>query len=113
QPISAIDAYFAEHWPDAPDDVRAFAARLVLGTIAEIAQLDDLIGAHSKHWRVNRLAVIDRLVLRMAAWELQHEADTPPAVVMDEALELVRRFSGEEAVRFVNGVVDAIHRSLA
>jgi N utilization substance protein B len=57
------------------------------------------------------LAVIDRLILRMAAWELQHESDTPPAVVLNEALELARTFSTEDAVRFVNGVLDGIRKS--
>jgi N utilization substance protein B len=110
QPLAAIEAYFAEHQPDAGDDVMAFASRLVLGTIAEVTELDAAIEQHAKHWRVERLAVIDRLILRLAVWELRHEADTPSAVVINEALELARRFSSDESVRFVNGVLDAIHR---
>ena len=112
QPISAIDAYFAEHLPDASDDVKGFASRLVLGTIADVAELDSLIEQHSRHWRVDRLAVIDRLVLRLAIWELRHESGTPPAAVINEALELARRFSGEEAVKFVNGVLDAVRKTV-
>ena len=57
--------------------------------------------------------MIDRLILRMAAWELQHAADTPPAVVLNEALELARTFSTDDSVRFVNGVLDGIRKSLA
>ena len=59
-----------------------------------------------------RLAVIDRLILRMAVWELQHQPDTPPAVVIDEAIELARTFSTDDSVKFVNGVLDAIRLGL-
>ena len=111
-PTSAIDTYFTEHKADAPDPVREFARTLVFGTVAEVAALDALIQSHSEHWRLERLAVIDRLILRMAAWELQHAADTPPAVILNEALELARTFSTDDSVRFVNGVLDAIRKSL-
>lgn len=110
QPLSAIEAYFAEHQPDAGEDVVGFASRLVLGTIAEVSELDAAIEQHARHWRVERLAVVDRLILRLAVWELRHGADTPAAVIINEALELARRFSSDESVRFVNGVLDAIHR---
>ncbi|MEO8070785.1 MAG: transcription antitermination factor NusB [Acidobacteriota bacterium] len=108
QPQAAIDAFFAEHGPDAPAEVVSFATEIVHGTVSEIADLDQVIGRHSAHWRIERLAVIDRLILRMAVWELQHRADTPRAVVLNEAIELARRFSGDDAVRFVNGVLDAV-----
>jgi N utilization substance protein B len=111
-PASAIDTYFTEHMPDAPDAVREFARTLVLGTTGDVAALDEMIHAHSQHWRLERLAVIDRLILRIAVWELRHAPDTPPAVVMNEALELARTFSTDDAVRFVNGVLDAIRKSL-
>ena len=87
-----------------------FASRLVLGTIGELQALDRIIERHTRRWRIDRLAVIDRLVLRMAIWELRHEPSTPAAVVINEALELTRRFSSEDAVRFVNGVLDAARR---
>jgi N utilization substance protein B len=112
-PDEAIDAYFAEHQPDAAPAARAFAAALVQGTVAHVAALDQLIARHSTHWRLDRLATVDRLILRMAVWELQHAPDTPPAVAIDEAVELARTFSGEEAAKFVNGVLDAIHRDMA
>lgn len=110
QPLSAIEAYFAVHQPDAPEEVLGFTSRLVLGTIAEIDQLDVIIEQRARHWRIERMAVVDRMVLRMAVWELRHEADTPPAVVINEALELARRFSSDESVKFVNGVLDAVRR---
>jgi len=112
QPLAAIESYFAEHQPNADEDVSAFASRLVLGTIAAVDDLDSLIEQHARHWRVERLAVLDRLILRLAIFELRHETGTPPAVVINEALELARRFSSDESVRFVNGVLDAVHRAL-
>jgi N utilization substance protein B len=111
-PVDALDAYFAEHAPDAPDAVRQFAGELVRGAIADIPALDALIGRHAEHWRVDRLAVIDRLILRMATWELQHVPDTPPAVVINEAIELAKTFGTDESPRFVNGVLDAIRKTL-
>jgi N utilization substance protein B len=111
QPLSAIEAFFAEHQPDADEELVSFASRLVLGTIADLDDLDRVIEQYARHWRVERLAVVDRLILRMAIWELQHDADTPAAVVINEALELARRFSSDESVKFVNGVLDASHRA--
>jgi N utilization substance protein B len=111
-PAVALETFFAEHAEDAPDAVRQFAGEIVTGTTAEAAAIDAIIAQHSEHWRVERLAVIDRLILRMAVWELRHEADTPPAVVLNEALELARTFSTDDSVRFVNGVLDGIRKAL-
>jgi len=112
EPQAAVEAFFAEHQPDASDAVREFAGRLVHGTVADVAGLDAAIETQSRHWRLERLAVIDRLILRMAIWELRHESDTPPAVVLNEAIELARRFSSEDAVRFINGVLDGVKRAM-
>ena len=112
-PDEALEAFFAEHEPDAPEALRAFAAALVHGTIAEVGALDAVVAAHSANWRLDRLAVIDRMILRMAVWELRHEPDTPAAVVIDEAIELARTFSTDDSVRFVNGVLDAIRKAQA
>ena len=112
EPQAAVDAYFREHAEFAVEEVRAFATRLVTGTVAELLDLDRTIEEHSKNWRLERMAIVDRLVLRMAIWELRHELETPAAVVMNEALELTRRFSSPDAVKFVNGVLDGVHRAL-
>ena len=111
-PVAALDAYFAEHGTDLSDDARVFTQQLVLGVAEDVAAIDRLIAEHAQHWRIARMAVIDRLILRLAVWELRHVPDTPPAVVIDEALEIARTFSGEESVKFVNGVLDAIRKSL-
>lgn len=107
----AIDAFFTEHGPDAAAEVRDFARAIVLGVTGDLLNLDMLIQRHSEHWRLERLAVIDRLILRIGAWELQ-QPDSPAAVVIDEAVELARRFSSDDSVRFVNGVLDGIRKTL-
>jgi N utilization substance protein B len=107
----------AHYWAVVADDgepvsdaARAFAERLATGVIAHMAELDPVIERHAQNWRLARMAVVDRLILRLAAYELLHVPETPAGVVIDEALELARTFSEEDAVRFVNGVLDAIHK---
>lgn len=93
-------------------DVEAFARTLFEGAVEEVSALDRLIAEHAEHWRVERMAAIDRNILRMALYEILHCPETPAAVAINEALEIARRFSGEESVEFVNGVLDAIRKSL-
>lgn len=111
-PEAALETFFAEHEPDAESATRDFAAALVLGVHEDQTDLDALIATHSANWRVKRLAVIDRIVLRLGAWELQHHPETPDAVVLDEAIELARAFGTDESPKFVNGVLDAIRKQL-
>ncbi|HTI36862.1 MAG TPA: transcription antitermination factor NusB [Vicinamibacterales bacterium] len=94
------------------EEERSLANALVAGTIERMGEADELIGAHARNWRIGRMAVIDRLVLRLAIFELLSRPDTPAAVVINEALELARTFSGEEPVPFINGVLDAVRKSL-
>ena len=93
-----------------PEGARAFAKELVTGVVAARAELDAHMASHARHWRVERMATVDRNVLRLAAFELLH-TDTPTAVVIDEAVELARRFGGERSPEFVNGVLDALART--
>jgi transcription antitermination protein NusB len=95
-----------------PEETRAFANALMRGTIERVKEADELIAAHARNWRVERMAVIDRLVLRLAIYELLTERDTPAKVVINEALELARTFSGEEPVPFINGILDAVRKTL-
>jgi len=92
---------------------RRFAEELAVGTVANLGSIDPLIEAHARHWRLERMAVIDRLILRMAVFEFLFRPDTPHAVAIDEAIELARTYSEEDAVRFVNGVLDGIHHAIA
>lgn len=90
----------------------AFLDQLVTGAVEYLEELDRLISRHAEHWRLERMPTVDRNILRLAVYEMTH-SDTPAAVVIDEALELARRYSNEESVQFVNGVLDAVHRDLA
>jgi N utilization substance protein B len=94
------------------DDLREFANDLVRETLVRVEAIDQLLVAHAHNWRLERMAVIDRLVLRLAVCELLTHPETPPKVVINEALELARTFSGDEAVGFVNGVLDAVRKAL-
>jgi transcription antitermination protein NusB len=93
------------------DAARRMATELALGTIAGVPAIDPLLADSADNWRLARMAVVDRLILRLAVHELQ-SGDAPPSVVINEALELARTFSTEDAVKFVNGVLDAIRRRL-
>lgn len=106
-----------EHADRVPEEAvdepgRTFANALVAGTIERVADADQLIAAHSTNWRVERMAVIDRLVLRMAIYELLAEQATPAKVIINEAIELARTFSGEDPVPLINGVLDSVRKSL-
>jgi len=89
-----------------------FMETLVRGTASKAAEIDRRIAASSENWRLDRMAAVDRSILRLAVYEMA-ETDTPAAVVIDEALELARQFSTDESVAFVNGLLDAIRRQSA
>lgn len=105
---------FADADPEASlvEDERTFANGLVEGTIQQVAEADALIASHARNWRIERMAVVDRLVLRLAVYELLAEPGTPAKVIINEALELARTFSGEEPVPFINGVLDSVRKTL-
>lgn len=90
------------------DRAQTRAHVLSSGTVEHMAAIDRVLEDASKNWRLERMPVIDRLILRMSIYELVYEPSTPPAVVIDEALELARTFSAAEAVPFINGVLDAV-----
>jgi N utilization substance protein B len=110
----AIATYWPAHDAEQPLDapLREFANALVRGTIDRVKDIDGLLSAHADNWRVERMAVIDRLILRLAVYEFLADPDTPSRVVINEALELARTYSGEEAVGFVNGVLDSVKKDV-
>ncbi len=111
----AAATYFDLQWPDeaAPDQaLRQFASDLSRDTVTRLEAIDTLIAATAEHWRPERMALLDRLILRMAACEMLRDAATPPAVVINEALELAKTFSSEESVGFINGMLDAIRKKI-
>jgi N utilization substance protein B len=93
---------------EADAETLAFARDLALGTLAKRDEIDEIIQARADNWAMNRMAAVDRNVLRLAAFELTERPDTPLGVVIDEAIEIVRKYSAEEATRFVNGILDAL-----
>jgi N utilization substance protein B len=95
----------------APEAVRAFSEQLVRSTITNIDKIDPLIAETAEHWRLSRMAALDRIILRLAIGEFLDGA-TPRNVVINEALELAKTFSGEESVKFVNGILDAVKKKL-
>jgi N utilization substance protein B len=97
---------------DPGEDEHAFVIALVRGAMEQRDALDERIGDAAKNWRVERMAVLDRLVMRLALQELMTRRENPPRVVISEAIELARAYSGEEAAKFVNGVLDGAYRRL-
>ena len=92
------------------DETRAMAERLASGTQAHLEALDEAITAAARNWRFDRIASVDKSILRLGAYELFNEPQTPAAVVIDEAIEMAKRFGEADSPAFVNGVLDAIRR---
>lgn len=112
---TAAETFFELQWNEVKppsEKVRDFATTLASDTVRRVDEIDGLIAASAENWRPERMAVIDRLILRMAVCEFLGD-NTPKAVVIDEALELARTFSTEDAVKFINGMLDGIRRKMA
>jgi N utilization substance protein B len=95
----------------AADSTRTFANKLFEGAAGDVAALDEFIVKHADNWRIERLAAIDKAVLRLAIHELR-EGETPFKVILNEAVDLAKKFSSEESGAFVNGILDTVHKSL-
>jgi transcription antitermination protein NusB len=96
---------------DLDPQAREFATKLAIGALAHLTEVDERIRSRAEHWRIARMALVDRNVLRLAVYEFLHEP-TPRTVTINEALEIARRFSSYEATQFINGILDAIKRDL-
>jgi len=96
-----------------PQNVREFANRLFDGSVARMQEIDIIIQKHAVNWRLDRMAVVDRNVLRLAVFEFLSGSKTPETVVINEALEVAKKFSTHESAQFVNGVLDSIKKDLA
>lgn len=114
-PEEAIRNYYGGLYTEETEDgigKDGFMEELVRGAFTKREQIDGYMEQASEHWRVERMPMVDRNILRLAIFELL-DAKLPPPVVIDEAVELARRFSGDESIRFVNGVLDGVRRKLA
>jgi transcription antitermination protein NusB len=103
---TAIGNFWREF--DGDPEGRSYADEIVRGVVSQLDKLDELIRTASTNWRLERMARVDRNLLRLASWELLHSAVVPRAVIIDEAVELAKRYGGEESSSFVNGVLDRI-----
>ncbi|MEW6542003.1 MAG: transcription antitermination factor NusB [Nitrospirota bacterium] len=104
-----LEDFWTQH--PAPEDVRAFTDRLVEGVIARKAELDKLIGAYATNWKVSRMPIVDRNILRAALFELFWMPDVPAKVTVNEAIELAKKFADDETKKFVNGILDHVLKS--
>ncbi len=107
----ALAQFWEQH--QAPQEVREFASQLVNGTMTHLSEIDLLIASHADNWDLPRMAIVDRNILRLGTFELLHLAEVPPKVCINEAVELAKRFGDSESGRFINGILDAIHRARA
>jgi len=115
-PISEVVLTFWTHGPSAsqsvPDELRMFASTLANGVAGTVEAIDPMIAEAAENWRIERMNVLDRLILRLAIYEFLHQPDTPAKVIINEALELARTFSTDDSVRFINGILDAVRKTL-
>ena len=114
QPVEeAVQAYYetlySEEEPEKPEP-DPFMEELVAGTVGKLTELDEVITKFASNWRLDRMPVVDRNLLRLAIFEMRYYG-TPAPVAIDQALDLARRFSGDESVKFVNGVLDSIRKA--
>jgi N utilization substance protein B len=109
--IDQIAANFFENY-DEPPAVVDFARLLVTRTIEHVEEIDSFIQRHAEHWRLDRMAIVDRNLLRLATQEFIYDKETPKTVVINEAIEIARRFSSQESPQFINGILDSIKKEL-
>ncbi|RLB64392.1 MAG: transcription antitermination factor NusB [Deltaproteobacteria bacterium] len=111
---AAMPQLVTDYWAEVPGDVegRPYADELVLAAAADLDRIDELISAASRHWRLERMARVDRNILRIGVHELTRGTQVPRPVIIDEAVELAKRYGGEGLSLFVNGVLDRIAEEL-
>jgi N utilization substance protein B len=112
QALEVLDQAGAPEGAALPEEDRAFAAALAAGAWDARRALDERIADAARNWRIERMATVDRLVLRLAVHEMLAHPETPPRVAISEAIDLAREYSGDEAARFVNGVLDGVFNAL-
>jgi len=105
-----LDEFWTRHPVDV--EVREFAEALVRGTKLHEAKIDEVISQYALHWELERMAVVDRNILRESIFEILWAGDVPPKVAINEALEVAKKFSTQESSRFINGILDRVHKEL-
>jgi N utilization substance protein B len=109
-PEPHLDEFWSRHPVDR--EVREFGDLLIRGTKMHEAKIDEVISQYAENWPLDRMAVVDRNILRQGIFELLWMSETPPKVVINEALEVAKKFSTHESSRFINGILDRVHKEL-
>jgi len=109
-----FDTVVAQYWKNRKihEEIKEYSTWLVSGIISHKGEIDDTIQSVSEHWRISRMALVDRNILRMAVFEILYEENIDTAVVINEAIEIARKYSGNEAATFVNGILDGVRKKL-
>jgi N utilization substance protein B len=109
-----LDDFLKVFWElhSAKPEVISYANSLVQGTLDKQQEIDELISSHSSHWKIDRMAVTDRNILRLGTFELMAEQSVPARVVINEAIEIAKKYGTSDSATFINGVLDSIHQKL-
>jgi len=110
--IDQVATTFFQNQDQESPAVVDFARQLVKRTVEHVEEIDRLIQRHAEHWRLDRMATVDRNLLRLATQEFLYDRETPKTVVINEAIEIARRFSAQESPQFINGILDSIKKEL-
>jgi N utilization substance protein B len=112
-PVSTPD-FLKVFWEinEAKSEIKEYASHLVKGTLKNLQRIDPLISAHSSHWKIDRMPATDRNILRIGTYELLEEHTVPPKAVINEAIEIAKKFGTTDSATFINGVLDSIHQEL-
>jgi N utilization substance protein B len=105
-PDTILDTF--EDLQKAKPNTREFATRIFRGTLEDLPKIDEMIVAQADNWRIERMAVVDRNIIRMSIYEFLHEDDTPKLVIIDEAIEIAKKFGTQKSSQFINGILDGI-----
>ena len=106
-PPDTIVATFEDLQKSKPN-TREFAVKIFRGTVDHLERIDEMITAQADNWRLSRMAVVDRNIIRMSIYEFLHEDDTPKLVIIDEAIEIAKKFGTQKSSQFINGILDGI-----
>ena len=109
EPLSAMEDFWQAHLEEGIDEeMKAFAAEIVKGAVQNLVEIDRKIAQYATNWELERMAVVDRNIMRMGGFELLYSSGIPPKVAINEAVDLAKKFSGVEAGKFVNAILDKI-----
>jgi N utilization substance protein B len=111
-PEKVQELFWSNNLPQKDASLHDAANGLFQGTAAAVVEIDKHIRKTAEHWRPERMATVDRNILRLGTYELLYRRETPPPVVINEALEIARKFSGEDSVQFINGLLDRIRKEV-